>query len=69
MGIFNILASPDSPGLEAINLEFILKLKIKNNDWLLADTWTRAREQPTIELYFDLETVLNIYNLEARVSG
>ena len=26
------------PGLEVIKLEFILKLKIKHNDWLLADT-------------------------------
>ena len=26
-----------SSGLEVINLEFILKLKIKYNDWLLAD--------------------------------
>ena len=25
-------------GLEVIKLEFILKLKIKRNDWLLADT-------------------------------
>ena len=26
------------PGLEVIKLEFILRLKIKCNDWLLADT-------------------------------
>ena len=26
------------PGLKVIKLEFILKLKIKCNDWLLADT-------------------------------
>ena len=26
------------PGLEVIKLEFILKLKIKRNDWLLEDT-------------------------------
>ena len=26
------------PGLEVIKLEFILRLKIKHNDWLLADT-------------------------------
>ena len=38
MGIFNILASPDSSGLK----------------------------QPIIELYFELETVLKVYNLEAR---
>ena len=30
---------PDTPpGLEDIKLEFILRLKIKHNDWLLADT-------------------------------
>ena len=26
------------PGLEVIKLELILRLKIKRNDWLLADT-------------------------------
>ena len=26
------------PGLEVIKLEFILRLKIKRNEWLLADT-------------------------------
>ena len=26
------------PGLEVIKLEFIIRLKIKHNDWLLADT-------------------------------
>ena len=26
------------PGLEVIKLEFILRLKIKRNDWLLVDT-------------------------------
>ena len=30
------------PGLEVINLEFILRLKIKGNDWLLADTCPQA---------------------------
>ena len=30
------------PGLEVINLEFILRLKIKGNDWLLADTCLQA---------------------------
>ena len=29
-------------GLEVINLEFILRLKIKRNDWLLADTCPQA---------------------------
>ena len=31
-----------SSGLEVIKLEFILKLKIKRNDWLLADTCPQA---------------------------
>ena len=40
------------PGLEVIKLEFILRLKIKRNDWLLA----RVRKQPIISLYFESET-------------
>ena len=62
------------PGLEVIKLEFILKLKIKCNDWLLAESamigclWTRVRKQPTIALYFESVTVLKLYNLEARLS-
>ena len=30
------------PGLEVIKLEFILRLKIERNDWLLADTCPQA---------------------------
>ena len=30
------------PGLEVIKLEFILRLEIKCNDWLLADTCPQA---------------------------
>ena len=30
------------PGLEVIKLEFILRLKIKRNDWLFADTWPQT---------------------------
>ena len=30
--------SDKETGLEVIKLEFILRLKIKHNDWLLADT-------------------------------
>ena len=47
----------DISGLEVIKLEFILKLKIK-----------RVRKQPIIALYFEFETVLKFYNLEARMS-
>ena len=32
----------ENPGLEVIKLEFILRLKIKRNDWLLADTCRQA---------------------------
>ena len=31
-----------NPGLEVIKLEYSLKLKIKRNDWLLADTCPQA---------------------------
>ena len=50
------------PGLEVIKLEFILRLKIKSNDWLLADTC--VCKQPIIALYFESENVLKLYNLE-----
>ena len=30
------------PGLEVIKLEYSLKLKIKRNDWMLADTCLKA---------------------------
>ena len=46
------------PGLEFIKLEFILRLKIKCNDWLL-------RKQPIFALYFESETVLKFNNLGA----
>ena len=35
-------------GLEVIKLEFILKLKIKRNDWLLADTCPQATNHCTL---------------------
>ena len=41
-------------GLQVIKLEFILRLKIKCNDWPLADTC--VRKQPIIVLYFESET-------------
>ena len=50
------------PGLEVIKLEYILRLKIKRNDWLLA---ARVRKQPIIALYFESENDLKFYNLEA----
>ena len=58
---------PDqSPGLEVIKLEFILRLKIKRNDWLFADMCPLlVRKQPIIALYFESELVLKFYNLDA----
>ena len=47
------------PGSEVIKLEFILRLKIKRYDWLLAN------KQPIIALYFEFENELKFYNLEA----
>ena len=44
-------------------LEYVLKLKIKRNDWLLA---TRVRKQPIIALYFESENELKFYNLKVR---
>ena len=42
MVIILILPMLSYPGLEVIKLEYILKLKIKRNDWLLADTCLQA---------------------------
>ena len=47
-------------GLKVIILEFILRLKIKSNDWLLADRCLQAANHA---LYFESETVLKFYNL------
>ena len=42
-GFVHILRSSiDITGLEVIKLEFILKPKIKHNDWLFADTCPQA---------------------------
>ena len=51
------------PGLEIIKHEFILRLRIKHNDWLLA--CGRVCKQPIIALYFESENELKFYNLEA----
>ena len=37
-----------APGLKVIKLEYSLKLKIKSNDWLLADTCTQAANHCTL---------------------
>ena len=48
--------------LELIKLEFIIRLKIKRNDWLLADTSPQAAYHCAL---FESENVLKFYNLEA----
>ena len=34
------------------------EVKIKHNDWLLADTWTRVQKQQIIVLYFEFKSAL-----------
>ena len=48
-------------GLEVIKLEFILKLKIKRNDWLLVHTCPQATNHCVL---FEFETVLEVTKLE-----
>ena len=40
VGLISVIV--EFPGVEVIKLEFIFKLKIKRNDWLLADTCPQA---------------------------
>ena len=54
-------------GPRVIKLDYSLKLKIKLNEWLLADTC--VRKQPIIGLYFESENELKFYNLGARSEG
>ena len=42
------LSSRNLSGLEVIKLDFTLKLKIKRNDWLLADTCPQAANHCTL---------------------
>ena len=49
-------------GLEVIKLQFNLQLKTK---CVIGCFWTLVRNQPIIALYFEFETVLQFYNLEA----
>ena len=46
------------PGLEVIKLEFILRLKIKRNDWLLADTYPQAANHCALFCVWDCTQVL-----------
>ena len=47
-----------NPGLEVIKLEFILKLKVKHNEWLLADKCPQAANHYTLFLVWDCAQVL-----------
>ena len=49
------------PSPEVIKLEFILRLIIKRNDWLLVDTCPQSANEC---FYFESKTVLKFYNLE-----
>ena len=52
-------------GLEVIKLEYNLRLKIKRNDWLLADTCPQVANHCS---YFESENKIKFYNLEASWS-
>ena len=54
MGVYDI----NSPGLEVIKLEFILRLKIKRTDWLLADTCPQAANNCALFWVWDYTQVL-----------
>ena len=66
------------PGLEVIKLEFILRLKIKRNDWLLGDVsasikikgndWLIVSASSQSLRYILSLTVLNFYNLKASLA-
>ena len=50
------------PGIKVIKLEYSFRLKLKRNDWLLAD---HVGKQPIIAFYLESENELKFYNLEA----
>ena len=59
-------------GLEVMNLEFIVRLKIMRNEWWLADRCPQAVILHKVDTYpqaanqcalFESETVLKFYNL------
>ena len=50
--------SISSSGLEVIKLQFILKLKMKHNDWLLADTCPQAANHCALFWVWDCTQVL-----------
>ena len=46
-----------SPGLEAITLEYSLKLKIKRNNWLLALFWVWEWTQVLPALHYSVDFI------------
>ena len=54
------------PGLEVIKLEYSFKLKIKRNDWLLADMPASSQ---SLRFIFEVENELKFYNLGDRPLG
>ena len=46
--LFNCTLAVQTSGPEVIKLEYRLKLKIKHNDWLLADTCPQAANHCTL---------------------
>ena len=49
--------------LHCIKLEYSFRLKIKCNDWLLA---AKQPSSQSLCFFFESETVLKFFNLEAR---
>ena len=47
-----------APGLEVIKLDFILRLKIKCNDWMLVDKCPQASNQSALIWVWDCTQVL-----------
>ena len=52
-------------GLEVIKLEYILRLKIKHNDWLLADTCSQAANH--CAFFFESENELKATGLACAI--
>ena len=53
-----VLTYPVGQGPEVIKLEFILKLKIKHNDWLLEDMYQQAANHSALFWVWDCTQVL-----------
>ena len=56
------------PGLEVIKLEFILRLKIKRNDWLLKDTCIKSLYRLIAILQIDYIFLFHYSNMGLNIS-